>query len=606
MKKEKILASGDCSILIKFGDEIKEETSKRINKFNKILKACNQKAVIDTIPSYCALLVNYRPELIRFKELVNYLIDLSQNIDEELELDKEIIEIPVLYGKSKGIDIEAVAHHNGLSIEEVISLHSEPEYLIYMLGFTPGFPYLGGMNKKIATPRLETPRVKIEAGSVGIAGEQTGIYPISSPGGWQLIGQTPIELFNIDKKDPILLKAGQYIKFKVIDQDEFDKIKAKNEENNLKQSNIDDYNYQGKRGFIVRNQGLLTTIQDMGRYQYQAFGVPVSGAMDTYSLSLANILVDNDIGEAVLETTILGPTLEFTEDNIIAITGADLMPCVNGIDVSMNTAFLCHKGDILSFKGAVSGSRAYIAFAGGLAVPKVMGSKSTYIKARIGGYKGRRLEKNDELGFENPKLNIENLASRKININDQADNQISKKAIKLRVVMGPQEEHFTECGIKTFLNSTYTVSNEFDRMGCRLEGEKIQHIKDGNIISDGIAFGAIQVPSHGTPIIMLADRQTVGGYAKIANVISVDLPKIAQARAGDKIIFEKISVEDAQSLYIEQLAEFEKIKMSFSQINKHNESNLKDHNPNELQSISKYYQVKVNNKIYNVEISEIS
>jgi KipI family sensor histidine kinase inhibitor len=594
MKNEVFLAAGDCSVLIKFGDQIKEETSKRINKFNKILKACNHKAIIDTIPSYCALLVNYRPDLINYKELVSLLRDLLLNLGEEIELDKDVIEIPVLYGKNKGIDIEAVAHHNELSIEDVIALHSEPEYLIYMLGFTPGFPYLGGMNKKIATPRLETPRVKIEAGSVGIAGEQTGIYPISSPGGWQLIGQTPIELFNINKKDPILLKVGQYIKFKSINQEEFDKIKAQNEEYNLKQSNIDDDNYQGKKGLVVRNQGLLTTIQDMGRYQHQASGVPVSGAMDTYSLSLANILVDNDVDEAVLEATILGPTLEFTEDNIVAITGADLMPCVNGIDVSMNTAFLCHKGDVLSFKGTSSGSRAYIAFAGGLNVPKVMGSKSTYIKAGIGGYKGRRLEKNDELSFENPKLSIGNLASRKINIIDQADNQISKEAIKLRVVMGPQEERFTEGGIKTFLNSTYTVSNEFDRMGCRLEGEKIQHIKDGNIISDGIAFGAIQVPSHGTPIIMLADRQTVGGYAKIANVIFIDLPKIAQAKAGDKIIFEKISIEAAQSLYVEQLAELEKIKMSFSQVN------------NNKQSISKHYQVKVNNKIYNVEISEIS
>lgn len=574
--------AGDTSLLIKFGDEIKEETVRVINKFNSMLKACNNEAIIDTIPSYCALLINYKPELLKYDTMIAFLKDLSKNIDLELSQDKEIVEIPVLYGGDKGIDINTVAEHNKLRAEDVIRIHTEPEYLIYMLGFTPGFPYLGGMNKRIATPRLEKPRLKIEAGSVGIAGEQTGIYPINSPGGWQIIGQTPVELFNVNRREPFLLKAGQYVRFKAIKEEEFNKIKADNEENRLLY-NSTDYN-QNKKGFIIRNKGFLTTIQDKGRYGYQAFGVPVSGAMDIYSLSLANILVDNDLDEAVLEITMLGPTIEFAEDNIIAITGATLSPRINGIDVNMNTALICHKGDILSFNGIKSGSRAYIAFAGGLAVPKTMGSKSTYIKAGIGGYKGRALENNDEIGFENPRINIDNLENRRLQ--EQAYNN----NIKLRVVMGPQDDSFTEAGINTFLNSTYTVSNEFDRMGCRLEGEKIQHKKDGNIISDGIAFGAIQVPSHGMPIIMLADRQTVGGYAKIANVISADLPKIAQAKPGDKISFEKISIEEAQGLYLKQLAELESIKLSL----------LKSYDNN-----YKHYKVTVNNKTYDVKINEV-
>jgi KipI family sensor histidine kinase inhibitor len=591
MNSEEFLAAGDSSILVKFGDEIREETNKIVNKFNRLLISYNHKAIIDTIPSYCSLLVNYKPELIGYEELIKFLRDVAQNIDSNIEQDKEVIEIPVLYGNEKGLDIKIVASHNNLSIEDVISLHSSPEYLIYMLGFTPGFPYLGGMNKRIATPRLETPRLKIEAGSVGIAGEQTGIYPISSPGGWQIIGQTPIELFNINRKEPILLKAGQYIKFKSINEKEFDGIKAKNEENKSLYSSNDNYNYQSKKGFKIRNQGFLTTIQDRGRYKYQAFGVPVSGAMDTYSMNLANILVDNDIDEAVLEATMIGPTIEFTEDNIIAITGANLMPQINNEDVSMNTALICHKGDILSFKGVNSGNRAYIAFAGGLSVQEVMGSKSTYIKAGIGGYMGRKLEKNDEVGFENPKISIVNLSCRKILVKEQYNNQFTKESpLKLRVIMGPQEDCFTEIGINTFLNSVYTVSNEFDRMGCRLEGEKIQHIEDGNIISDGIAFGAIQVPSHGTPIIMLADRQTVGGYAKIANVISVDLPKLAQTKPGDKIFFEKITIEEAQNLYIRRIDELEKIKRSFS---------------DKVNSNLKHYHIRVNNKLYDVEVCEM-
>lgn len=591
MKIKEILAAGDSSVLIKFGDEISEEINRIVNEFNKLLIAYNHRAIIDTIPSYCALLVIYKPELIGYEELIEILNYLAHNLNSGLVKEREVVEIPVLYGGEKGIDINTVASSNSLSIEDVVLLHSEPEYLIYMLGFTPGFPYLGGMNKKISTPRLEIPRVKIKAGSVGIAAEQTGIYPINSPGGWQIIGQTPIELFNINRKDPVLLKSGQYIKFKPISEKEFIEIKAKNERDKLLYLNEDESGYKNKKGFIVRHPGFLTTIQDMGRYGYQAFGVSVSGSMDTYSMSIANILVDNDVNEAVIEATILGPTIEFMEDNIIAITGANLMPQINGKDIGLNTAIICQKGDILSFKGLKSGNRAYIAFAGGLSVPEVMGSKSTYIKANIGGYRGRKLEKNDEVAFENPKVNIPNFPHRKVSVKERIRDRLNEEfPLKLRVIMGPQDNLFTDNGIKIFLNSIYTVSNEFDRMGCRLEGKKIQHIKDGNIISDGIAFGAIQVPSHGTPIIMLADRQTVGGYAKIANVISVDLAKLAQAKPGDKIVFEKISIEEAHNLYLKRLDEFEKLKLSFT---------------NKANSNSKYYHIKVNDRNYDVEVSEV-
>jgi len=317
-----------------------------------------------------------------------------------------------------------------------------------MLGFTPGFPYLGGLNKRISTPRLETPRVKIEAGSVGIAGEQTGVYTVGSPGGWQIIGQTPLDLYNANREEPILLKAGQYIKFKPITKKEFDKIKSSNinsEPFGFKSSNKNNYEEIKNKGIFIRNSGLLTTVQDLGRYKYQAFGVSVSGAMDQRSLKLANLLVGNDADEAGLEVTMLGPTIEFMEDNIIAITGGDLMPQLNNVGISMNTALVCHKGDILSFKGIKSGSRAYIAFAGGLSVPTVMGSKSTYTKASIGGFKGRKLEKGDEIGFENPKASIYNLSKRTLNINNQFSNDIN-----LRVIMGPQEDYFTEEGLNTF------------------------------------------------------------------------------------------------------------------------------------------------------------
>ncbi|MGM9531737.1 biotin-dependent carboxyltransferase family protein [Intestinibacter sp.] len=300
-------------------------------------------------------------------------------------------------------------------------------------------------------------------------------------------------------------------------------------------------------GIIIRKSGLYTTIQDYGRVGYQEFGFSVCGAMDKRSLKIANILVGNPVDEAVIEMTLVGPTIEFTESNIIAITGGNLRPKLNGQKVHTYQALLVKSGDVLSFEYAKSGCRAYIAFAGGLKVPKVMGSKSTYVRCGIGGYKGRTLQAGDYIKFESPKDYLPYFLSRKINYMHKNESEVT-----LRVIRGPQDTAFTENGLKTFFSSPYKVTNENDRMGCRLDGPVIEHKSSADIISDGIALGSIQVPSHGKPIIMMTDRQTTGGYTKIATVISVDIPKLAQRKAGDTIYFKEISLKEAQDLYKEE------------------------------------------------------
>lgn len=309
---------------------------------------------------------------------------------------------------------------------------------------------------------------------------------------------------------------------------------------------------------LIHNPGLLTTVQDEGRHGFQQFGVSISGAVDRRSLRLANLLVGNTHYEAALEATIMGPEIEFLHDIAIAITGGDMSPMINGEPCEMYRAIKVNKGDILSFGVLKSGCRSYISFAGGLDVPLVMGSRSTYIKAAIGGFEGRQLKKGDKIQFYAPSADLIHMENRCIEPED-----FSAKEKVLRVILGPQDDCFTDKGISTFLSRPYTVTKEFDRMGCRLEGEQIEHIKDGNIISDGISFGAIQVPSAGQPIIMLSDRQTTGGYAKIANVITVDLPIIAQCKTGDVIKFEQMDIEQAQDLYLAQLKEYETIYKSF-------------------------------------------
>ncbi len=230
MGEVKYLISGDCAVCVEFGNEISPEINRKIRAFKIAVEKEGIEGIVETVPTYRSLLVVYKPEVIRFKELTEKFEVIMGAMDTIQIPPPTVIEIPVLYGGEMGPDIENVASHNGKTVEEVIKIHTSEEYLIYMLGFIAGFPYLGGMSKEIATPRLKSPRVKIEGGSVGIAGEQTGVYPVASPGGWQLIGRTPLKLYDSEREKPVLLEAGQYIKFRSVTEDEYKKIEKQVED----------------------------------------------------------------------------------------------------------------------------------------------------------------------------------------------------------------------------------------------------------------------------------------------------------------------------------------------------------------------------------------
>lgn len=226
MADVRFLLTGDTSVTVEFGNEISTEINAKIRAFNIALQQSKIPGIVETVPTYRSLAVHYDPEVIRYGALVKKLQGLMGQLDSIQIPPSDVLEIPVLYGGEEGPDIEFVAEHAGKTVQEVIDIHTSTEYLIYMLGFTPGFTYLGGMSEEIATPRLKTPRVLIPGGSVGIAGAQTGVYPIDSPGGWQLIGRTPVRMYDPDRATPILPEAGQYIKFYAIDKAEYDRIAA--------------------------------------------------------------------------------------------------------------------------------------------------------------------------------------------------------------------------------------------------------------------------------------------------------------------------------------------------------------------------------------------
>jgi len=295
----------------------------------------------------------------------------------------------------------------------------------------------------------------------------------------------------------------------------------------------------------IINPGLLSSIQDAGRYGYQEYGMPVAGAMDIDALQLANWCVGNQANEACIESTIIGAGIEFLFSTCIALCGAKAHPKINGELVEMNLSLHIKAGDKLEMGAVQRGCRIYMAIAGGFNIPERMNSKSTYLRGKFGGFEGRALAVGDELEINHTNKQVKRVLAQDF-IPDYASHT------QIRVTAGADIKRFTQEGIRNFLCSTYTLSPQSDRMGYRLSGTKIEQANGADIISSGIATGAIQVPGHGEPIIMMADHQTLGGYTKIAQVIAADLPLLGQMKPGDKINFKEVSLEKAQNLLIEK------------------------------------------------------
>lgn len=295
----------------------------------------------------------------------------------------------------------------------------------------------------------------------------------------------------------------------------------------------------------IISAGMLSTVQDLGRFKVMKNGFTQSGVMDAYSTKIANKLCKNDINAPVIEMTMLGITAKFRGEHIFAISGGIFDVSLNNKPVRTNKAYIAKDGDVLSIKGAKQGLRCYLAAAGGFDVPLFMGSASTNLKINVGGFNGRKLKAGDILKIGKADK-IKNIEKRELPENTY------NNPVRVRVVLGPQDDMFSENDLMLFSKQQYTVTSDLDRMGIRLWGIALRGKEKLEIISDAITFGSIQITNSGMPIILMADHQTTGGYAKIATVISADLPKLAQVKPNDKISFEIIDIDTAEKIAIKQ------------------------------------------------------
>ncbi len=437
-------------------------------------------------------------------------------------------EIPVCYGGVHGPDLADVAARTGLPVDAVIEAHAAGEYAVHAIGFSPGFPYLGGLPPRLATPRRATPRSLVPAGSVGIGGAQTGVYPFATPGGWNLIGRTPLRLFDPVREEPSFLRVGDRVRFRAIGSAEYREWSERDAALARARSAPVEPEPTAFAVKIVR-AGMCTTVQDLGREGWRGLGVALGGAADTVALRLANLLVGNPENAPALEFTLQGPTLMFAEDTVIALGGGDFgLPRWRPLRV--------RAGETLHLGPVEQGCRGYLAVAGGFRVPAVLGSAGTDLRAGFGGQHGRALRDGDQLqatrghapfrpGWRMDERILPRYASPAV----------------VRVLPGAEAQEFPD----DWTDGDYSVSSRSDRMGIRLSGAAIRRTEARELVSAPVVPGTIQVPPDGQPIVLMCDAQTIGGYPKIGHVIGADLPVLAQLKPGDEVRFEAVDPDEA-------------------------------------------------------------
>jgi KipI family sensor histidine kinase inhibitor len=533
-----IKEAGDSALLLELEPVISVDVNARAIAVAAAVRDDVIPGVRDVVPTYRSVAVHFDPLITDARDVV---ASLERAADAPLMPGEgRRVELAVEYGGQWGPDLADVAAFAGESPEAVVARHTARDYRVFMLGFLPGFAYLGEVDQKIAAPRRSSPRERVRSGSVGIAGGQTAVYPMDSPGGWQIIGHTMTRMFDADQWPAALLSPGDLVRFHAQPHEARANPTLTRPAVQLTSA---------ARSLMVIDPGLFTTVQDGGRWGQQASGVPVSGAMDWVAHRTANALVGNEASAATLEATLVGPKIRFDQRTTVAVAGADFGAMLDGARLPICTPVSCPAGAILRFGNRTAGARAYIAVDGGIEVPRVLASRSTHVLSRMGGAGGRTLLQGDRLG-----LGTAREAMPRRRTAAEAASPAPGSGARLRVLPGPQHEYFPDDALDVLERTRFVVSPQSNRMGYRLQGGPIERLSDREMISDAAFVGAIQVPGSGEPILLMADRQTTGGYPQLAVVITADMPLAAQLAPGDWVEFTVCSRPAALSALVAQEA----------------------------------------------------
>jgi len=545
----RVRAAGDGALLIETGAEPGAAA-----EFRFLIKRENFSGVADIIPGAKTVLVVIEPGRVGLRELAGRLRALVPDEGElgaggelgtgaDLEDEAGVVEIPVVYD---GPDLDEVAEHTGLSREQVIERHAAAEYLVGWLGFSPGFGYLTGLDPVLEVPRRDSPRTSVPAGSVAIAGTLAAVYPSASPGGWRLLGRTAARLWDAGREPPAVLAPGRRVRFRAAGtlEDPGDLFPAGTGTRGEAEPDT------GRAVEVVR-PGAFAIVADLGRPGYGHLGVPRSGAADPERLRLANRLVGNPEDAAAVELTLGGATFRFAGPGgsgpfWVALTGAagpirldrgagpdESAGPAGGDDSGLGVPFAVPAGATLTVGPPATGVRGYLAVRGGLAVAPVLGSRSCDTLSGLGPaplQAGDRLPVGPAAGLAAIVADVAPRAGGPAGTGDQAP-------VELRVVAGPRDDWFTPGALDRLRTGEYEVTSDSNRSGLRLAGPELTRSRPGELPSEGMPLGALQVPPSGQPILFLADHPVTGGYPVIAVVVAADIGRAAQLRPGDQVRF---------------------------------------------------------------------
>ena len=567
----RLLSLGDGGLVVEFAAGVGPAANAAVIALDRALgrdPIAAQSGFGGTVPTYRSLLVLFDPLRLDRAELGAKLRRMAAAARAEAGsplLGGREVAIPVCYEGDLALDLAEVAELCRLSPAEVVELHCGTEYRVHMIGFQIGYPYLASVPPSLRLPRLARPRLKVPAGAVAIAGELAGIYPLDSPGGWRVLGQTPVRLYDPGWEPPSLLEAGDRVRFFPVSRERYEAMRrddwmpagaaprpAKAPGGAIEDPDNANAGAGGGGGATIPglqvvDPGPLATVQDLGRPGYWRYGLGPGGAMDRFALQVGNRLLGNAAGAAAIEITGGGAELEFTAATQFVWAGPGATVTVNGRTCAPWTVLAARPGDRARLRLALDrGFRGYLCLGGGLAVPPVLGSRSTNLAAGFGGYDGRALRAGDALARYGPARPV-GVAGRAAvaAVIDRVYAPLAAGEVVLDLAPGPQADLFDERAMAALYGSAFSVGPDSNRMGYRLAGPTVG-ASTHDIVSDGLTVGAVQVPGNGQPVLLMADHQTTGGYPKPGVVAADSVVHAAQLVPGRRVRFAAITVETAR------------------------------------------------------------